>query len=190
MRRTRTTTARSFSPARLHVGSSTVPSWFWCSCALAILLIVIYVNHVLHKPDIKNGTLRDYQIQGLNWMISLYKNGINGILADEMVCGRLHLRSKSTHVDIQTLRIEQMYQMANHQVVVHAIGSGQDPADNLVPGILEAYPRYRWPSLGHCSKVDTPQLEKRVQQVASRLERVLASRQQGGARKLPLKLCI
>lgn len=36
-------------------------------------------------PDIKNGTLRDYQIQGLNWMISLYKNGINGILADEMV---------------------------------------------------------------------------------------------------------
>lgn len=36
--------------------------------------------------DVKNGTLRDYQIQGLNWMISLYKNGINGILADEMVC--------------------------------------------------------------------------------------------------------
>lgn len=34
---------------------------------------------------IKNGTLRDYQIHGLNWMISLYKNGINGILADEMV---------------------------------------------------------------------------------------------------------
>jgi SWI/SNF-related matrix-associated actin-dependent regulator of chromatin subfamily A member 5 len=29
--------------------------------------------------------MRDYQIQGLNWMISLYHNGINGILADEMV---------------------------------------------------------------------------------------------------------
>ncbi|KAF9108910.1 hypothetical protein BGX27_008183 [Mortierella sp. AM989] len=37
---------------------------------------------------IKNGTLRDYQIQGLNWMISLYKNGINGILADEMGLGK------------------------------------------------------------------------------------------------------
>lgn len=29
--------------------------------------------------------MRDYQVQGLNWMISLYHNGINGILADEMV---------------------------------------------------------------------------------------------------------
>ncbi|KAG0340855.1 hypothetical protein BG004_006257 [Podila humilis] len=37
---------------------------------------------------IKNGTMRDYQIQGLNWMISLYKNGINGILADEMGLGK------------------------------------------------------------------------------------------------------
>ena len=29
--------------------------------------------------------MRDYQIRGLNWMISLYEHGINGILADEMV---------------------------------------------------------------------------------------------------------
>lgn len=29
--------------------------------------------------------MRDYQLQGLNWMISLFENGINGILADEMV---------------------------------------------------------------------------------------------------------
>ena len=34
---------------------------------------------------IKNGKLRDYQVRGLNWMISLFENGINGILADEMV---------------------------------------------------------------------------------------------------------
>ncbi|KAJ3324279.1 hypothetical protein HDV06_000318 [Boothiomyces sp. JEL0866] len=37
---------------------------------------------------ITGGTLRDYQIQGLNWMISLYENGINGILADEMGLGK------------------------------------------------------------------------------------------------------
>ncbi|KAG0269304.1 hypothetical protein DFQ27_003988 [Actinomortierella ambigua] len=37
---------------------------------------------------IKNGTLRDYQIQGLNWMVSLHRNGINGILADEMGLGK------------------------------------------------------------------------------------------------------
>lgn len=33
---------------------------------------------------IENGEMRDYQVRGLNWMISLYENGINGILADEM----------------------------------------------------------------------------------------------------------
>lgn len=37
---------------------------------------------------IKHGKLRDYQIRGLNWMISLYENGINGILADEMGLGK------------------------------------------------------------------------------------------------------
>lgn len=34
---------------------------------------------------IEGGVMRDYQIRGLNWMISLYENRINGILADEMV---------------------------------------------------------------------------------------------------------
>ena len=34
------------------------------------------------------GKLRDYQLDGLNWMISLYETGINGILADEMGLGK------------------------------------------------------------------------------------------------------
>jgi len=29
--------------------------------------------------------MRPYQLQGLNWMVSLQHNGLNGILADEMV---------------------------------------------------------------------------------------------------------
>uniref|UniRef100_A0A4W4EL03 SWI/SNF related, matrix associated, actin dependent regulator of chromatin, subfamily a, member 5 n=1 Tax=Electrophorus electricus TaxID=8005 RepID=A0A4W4EL03_ELEEL len=37
---------------------------------------------------VKTGKLRDYQIRGLNWLISLYENGINGILADEMGLGK------------------------------------------------------------------------------------------------------
>ncbi|KAF7726733.1 hypothetical protein EC973_008507 [Apophysomyces ossiformis] len=37
---------------------------------------------------VTGGTLRDYQVQGLNWMVSLYENGINGILADEMGLGK------------------------------------------------------------------------------------------------------
>lgn len=34
---------------------------------------------------IKNGKMRDYQVQGLNWLANLYHHSINGILADEMV---------------------------------------------------------------------------------------------------------
>lgn len=34
---------------------------------------------------ITGGELRDYQIRGLNWMVQLQHNCINGILADEMV---------------------------------------------------------------------------------------------------------
>lgn len=33
------------------------------------------------------GTMRPYQLEGLNWMIKLHDNGINGILADEMGLG-------------------------------------------------------------------------------------------------------
>jgi SNF2 family DNA or RNA helicase len=32
-----------------------------------------------------HGEMRGYQLQGLNWMVSLHHNGLNGILADEMV---------------------------------------------------------------------------------------------------------
>ncbi|VAH72383.1 unnamed protein product [Triticum turgidum subsp. durum] len=32
--------------------------------------------------------MRDYQLAGLNWLIRLYDNGINGILADEMGLGK------------------------------------------------------------------------------------------------------
>ena len=39
----------------------------------------------LFATVVKNGEMRDYQVRGLNWMISLYEHGINGILADEMV---------------------------------------------------------------------------------------------------------
>jgi SWI/SNF-related matrix-associated actin-dependent regulator of chromatin subfamily A member 5 len=37
---------------------------------------------------IKGGLMRDYQVQGLNWLISLHENGISGILADEMGLGK------------------------------------------------------------------------------------------------------
>lgn len=43
-------------------------------------------HRLLAQPSIiTGGKMRDYQMQGLNWLIHLYDNGINGILADEMV---------------------------------------------------------------------------------------------------------
>ncbi|XP_031550358.1 SWI/SNF-related matrix-associated actin-dependent regulator of chromatin subfamily A member 5-like [Actinia tenebrosa] len=47
---------------------------------------VLYFEKSPHY--IKNGEMRDYQVRGLNWLISLYENGINGILADEMGLGK------------------------------------------------------------------------------------------------------
>ncbi|KAI8578637.1 hypothetical protein K450DRAFT_245833 [Umbelopsis ramanniana AG] len=39
-------------------------------------------------PFLLRGTLREYQHVGLDWMASLYANGLNGILADEMGLGK------------------------------------------------------------------------------------------------------
>lgn len=64
-------------------------------------LLVSCVHRVSAGPEtyvityllvVKGGKMRDYQVQGLNWMASLHHNGINGILADEMVrvvCSRV-----------------------------------------------------------------------------------------------------
>ena len=37
---------------------------------------------------VTGGTMRTYQLEGLEWLISLYENGLNGILADEMGLGK------------------------------------------------------------------------------------------------------
>ena len=44
---------------------------------------------VTEQPSILvGGTLKEYQIKGLQWMVSLYNNRLNGILADEMGLGK------------------------------------------------------------------------------------------------------
>jgi hypothetical protein len=44
---------------------------------------VLQAPALLRPPN--NGSLREYQMVGLQWMVSLYNNRLNGILADEMV---------------------------------------------------------------------------------------------------------
>eukprot|EP00605_Chrysophyceae_sp_TOSAG23-4_P002848 GSChrysophyteH1.ASY1.ANO1.3137.1 assembled CDS len=46
-------------------------------------------DDLLQQPSIiTGGLLRPYQLEGLNWVIRLIENGINGILADEMGLGK------------------------------------------------------------------------------------------------------
>jgi len=42
----------------------------------------------VQASNLVGGTLKDYQLKGLQWMISLYNNNLNGILADEMGLGK------------------------------------------------------------------------------------------------------
>ncbi|EDK37807.2 hypothetical protein PGUG_01905 [Meyerozyma guilliermondii ATCC 6260] len=42
-----------------------------------------------YQPSlITGGTMKDYQLDGLEWLSTLYENGLNGILADEMGLGK------------------------------------------------------------------------------------------------------
>ncbi|KAL4297765.1 hypothetical protein GQ457_12G005430 [Hibiscus cannabinus] len=45
-------------------------------------------EYLKEEEDGIQGKMRDYQLAGLNWLIRLYENGINGILADEMGLGK------------------------------------------------------------------------------------------------------
>lgn len=47
--------------------------------------------------------MRSYQVQGLNWMVSLHHNGLNGILADEMVSSVPRCRPSDAEVAAQGL---------------------------------------------------------------------------------------
>lgn len=46
-------------------------------------------NIAEQQPSLlKNCLLKPYQLEGLNWLITLYENGLNGILADDMGLGK------------------------------------------------------------------------------------------------------
>ncbi|KAJ5495436.1 Chromatin-remodeling ATPase [Penicillium diatomitis] len=42
----------------------------------------------ISQPTMLTAKLKDYQLKGLNWLVNLYEQGINGILADEMGLGK------------------------------------------------------------------------------------------------------
>jgi DNA helicase INO80 len=42
----------------------------------------------IEQPQMLQAQLKEYQLKGLNWLVNLYEQGINGILADEMGLGK------------------------------------------------------------------------------------------------------
>ncbi|GAP89300.1 putative SNF2-family ATP dependent chromatin remodeling factor snf21 [Rosellinia necatrix] len=59
------------------------------------------------------GTLKEYQIKGLQWMLSLYNNNLNGILADEMGLGKT-----IQTISLVTYLIERKAQQGPYLVIV------------------------------------------------------------------------
>ncbi|KAI2612813.1 chromatin remodeling complex SWI/SNF, component SWI2 and related ATPase [Hypoxylon fragiforme] len=59
------------------------------------------------------GSLKEYQIKGLQWMLSLYNNNLNGILADEMGLGKT-----IQTISLITYLIERKMQQGPYLVIV------------------------------------------------------------------------
>lgn len=59
------------------------------------------------------GRLKEYQVKGLQWMISLYNNNLNGILADEMGLGKT-----IQTISLITYLIEKKQEMGPYLVIV------------------------------------------------------------------------
>ncbi|XP_024987656.1 ATP-dependent helicase BRM-like [Cynara cardunculus var. scolymus] len=70
-----------FSSMNAPQDSSSVSKYYTLAHAVS--------ERVIRQPSmLRAGTLRDYQLVGLQWMLSLYNNKLNGILADEMGLGK------------------------------------------------------------------------------------------------------
>jgi ATP-dependent helicase STH1/SNF2 len=104
---------------------------------------------VSRQPSILvGGTLKEYQLKGLQWMVSLYNNRLNGILADEMVKSPWH---SSYYI--------------HHSFSRHPLGSRQDDPNDLAHHLPDrvqkgtrTVPRYR-------AALDDDELDGRVCQV-------------------------
>jgi len=95
------------------------------------------------------GKLKDYQVKGLEWMISLYNNNLNGILADEMGLGKT-----IQTISLITYLIEHKKQAGPYLIIV--------PLATLTNWQLEFE---KWaPSVVKFSYVGSPINRKAVQQ--------------------------
>merc|ERR1719245_2937692 len=94
------------------------------------------------------GTLKEYQIKGLEWLVSLYNNSLNGILADEMGLGKT-----IQTIGLLTYLMEKKKNMGPYLVIV--------PLFTLSNWTLEAQ---KWaPSMTTVAYKGSPQLRRSIQ---------------------------
>ena len=70
----------------IHYSSSSPPTAVDKEFSLATP--VLYSESEVPQPAMFRGSLKAYQLKGMNWLANLYDQGINGILADEMGLGK------------------------------------------------------------------------------------------------------
>ena len=91
--------------------------------------------------------MRPYQLQGLNWMVFLHHNGLNGILADEMVHPDLMYTPFMTYG-------------------LHA-GPRKNPAVYLLPCLPQTLSRHLWPFSCRRPEIHSTKLVSRIQPMDS-----------------------
>jgi len=95
-----------------------------------------------------NGKLKEYQVKGLEWLVSLYNNNLNGILADEMGLGKT-----IQTISLVTYLMEKKKNMGPYLVVV--------PLSTLTNWVLEFD---KWaPSVQTLSYKGSPAARRAVQ---------------------------
>jgi ATP-dependent helicase STH1/SNF2 len=103
------------------------------------------------------GQLKEYQIKGLQWMVSLYNNRLNGILADEMV---ILLSPK-----LGLFLIEKKGKQDTNRYISHLVGSRKDDPNDFPHYLVDGKQETTWPLPGHRPTIDPAQLDSRIREV-------------------------
>ncbi|CAL8137996.1 unnamed protein product [Orchesella dallaii] len=112
------------------------------------------IAHTIHEEVTEqatiliNGKLKEYQVRGLEWLVSLYNNNLNGILADEMGLGKT-----IQTIGLITLLMERKKNLGPYLIIV--------PLSTLSNWVLEFE---KWaPSVNVVAYKGSPTLRKSLQ---------------------------
>lgn len=100
------------------------------------------VTRLDHQPTIlaPHCKMHPYQLEGLNWMVKLYGNNINGILADEM--GLVCNSSFRMPFCIALLKVSNCFPSR----------TGENTSDHIALGVPQGIPWSQGSSHCHCPK--------------------------------------